>query len=266
VEDMSNENAQETEVDQPLEEFSDSEGQVEDTGDAASEPEWGDEDLFNLDEYAEKPVRLKVDGEEIVVPLKEALSGYQRQADYTRKTQELSQQKKEIQMAAALQEALTADPVGTLELLQQHYGINATVQSEEEDAWQDPVIKELNELKNWKSQLEYERTLGQIEKEIQALENKYGEEFDREEVIAKALATGSTNLEETFKLIHFDKVYAEKQKATKEVQQTKVRTQAKREAQVVSGGTSSKGSGTAPVQAPKSVLDAWKAAEKSLGL
>ncbi len=224
------------------------------------------EDLFNLDEYADRPVRLKIDGEEVVVPLKEALSGYQRQADYTRKTQELSQQKKEIQMAAALQEALTADPAGTLELLQQHYGINANVQSPEEDIWQDPVMKELNELKNWKSQLEYERTLTQIEREIQDLENKYGEEFDREEVIAKALATGSTNLEETFKLIHFDKVYAEKQKATKEVKETKVRTQAKREAQVVSGGSSSKPTSAAPVQAPKSVLEAWKNADKALGL
>ncbi len=41
MEEMSyDENAEETEVDQPLDELNDSEGQVEDTGDAASEPEW----------------------------------------------------------------------------------------------------------------------------------------------------------------------------------------------------------------------------------
>ena len=267
MEDMSiDENANATEVDQPLDEFSDSEGQVEDTGEAeASEPQLSDDDLFNLDEYAEKSILLKIDGEEIVVPLKEALAGYQRQSDYTRKTQELSEQRKQFQMAEALQEALANDPAGTLQLLQQHYGVQE-VQSEEEDLWTDPVMKELNDLKRWKSELEYERTLGQIEKEIQSLENKYGEEFDRDEVIAKALAMGSTDLEATFKMIAFDKVFTEKQKATKQVAETKTRTEAKRSAQVVSGGSSSKGSGTAPVQAPKSVLEAWKNAEKSLGL
>lgn len=265
MEDMSIENANETEVDQPQDEFSDSQGQVEDTGEEASESQWNDDDLFNFEEHGEKPVRLKIDGEEIVVSLKEALAGYQRQSDYTRKTQELSEQKKQTQMAEALQNALANDPAGTLQLLQQHYGVQE-VQSEEEDLWQDPVMKELNDLKNWKSQLEYERTLGQIEKEILTLESKYGEEFDRDEVIAKALAIGSNDLEATFKTIAFDKVFAEKQKATKQVAQTKTRTDAKRGAQAVSGGTSSQGTGTAPATAPKSVLEAWRNAEKQLGL
>ena len=44
------------------------------------------QDYFTWDEYADRPVKLNVAGEEIDVPLKEALAGYQRQADYTRKT------------------------------------------------------------------------------------------------------------------------------------------------------------------------------------
>jgi type II secretory pathway component PulF len=80
-------------------------------------------EMLPVDEFGEKYVSVQVNGEEVQVPLKEALSGYQRQADYTRKTQELSEQKRQVQFGAALQEALQNDPMGTLELLSQHYGI-----------------------------------------------------------------------------------------------------------------------------------------------
>lgn len=41
-------------------------------------------------------VTAKVDGEEVEIPLSEAVQGYQRQKDYTRKTQELSEQREEV--------------------------------------------------------------------------------------------------------------------------------------------------------------------------
>ncbi len=258
-------NATDNDVDQPLD------GQVEFADEEAVESDWMDDeanypDYIDVNEYGDKHVIIKVDGEEVEVPLKEALAGYQRQADYTRKTQELSKQKQGIQTAAALAEALERDPYGTLSLLQQHYGVNTPVQAPQEDVWVDPLVKELEEIKAWKRELEYQQTLDQVEKEIIDLERKYGEDFDREEVIARALATGSQNLEETFKLIQFDKVYAERTEATKKVAETTKRTQAKKSAQVVSGSSSSKGGGVAPAPKPTSVLDAWTAAEKALGL
>ena len=263
--------ATETEVDLPQEEFVDSEGQDEFTDEVAVDAEteeYDEPDLFEYDAYADKGVRIKVDGEEVIVPLKEALAGYQRQADYTRKTQELSKQRQEIQTAAAIQEALVRDPAGTISLLQQHYGVNAPqVQAEEDDIWVDPMERELRELKAWKAELEYEKTLTQVEREIQSLEAKYGEDFDREEVIAKALASGSTDLEATFKLIQFDKVYAERTAATRKVAENAKRTNAKKSAQVVQGGTSVSGTtSTAPVSAPKSVADAFADAARALGL
>ena len=117
---MSNiENTVETVADAPLE------GQVEGTNETGEAPVGEPREYFAWDEHADKPVRLTVDGEEIEVPLAEALNGYQRQADYTRKTQELSQQRQQVQFAAALQEALDKDPAATVELLQKHYGIDA---------------------------------------------------------------------------------------------------------------------------------------------
>ena len=51
-------------------------------------------------------VTIKVDGQEIQVPLSELKNGYQRQADYTRKTMEVSEQRKAAE--AESQKALPA--------------------------------------------------------------------------------------------------------------------------------------------------------------
>lgn len=55
---------------------------------------------------AEPTVTVKIDGKDVEVPLSELKNGYQRQADYTRKTMEVSEQRKaaEAQIAQAHQE------------------------------------------------------------------------------------------------------------------------------------------------------------------
>lgn len=55
---------------------------------------------------AEPTVTVKIDGKDVEVPLSELKNGYQRQADYTRKTMEVSEQRKaaEAERAQALQE------------------------------------------------------------------------------------------------------------------------------------------------------------------
>ena len=98
------------------------EGQVVETTEATAETPQEEYDFLEVTELGEKYVKLQVDGEEIAVPISEALAGYQRQADYTRKTQELSEQRKQLQFAATLQEALQKDPESTLRLLQVQFG------------------------------------------------------------------------------------------------------------------------------------------------
>lgn len=50
------------------------------------------------EEEEKEPVyTVKIDGEEIQVPLSELTKGYQRQADYTRKTQKLAEERRRIQ-------------------------------------------------------------------------------------------------------------------------------------------------------------------------
>ena len=65
-------------------------------------------------EPAGESYTVKVDGSEEQVSLDELRDGYQRQADYTRKTQELASERSRLQQAEAIVQSLEADPAGTL--------------------------------------------------------------------------------------------------------------------------------------------------------
>ena len=67
------------------------------------EYEESDEEQTNVEEEIEQPLTftVKVDGQDIEVTQEELINGYSRQQDYTRKTQELSQQRKTIEQQQA---------------------------------------------------------------------------------------------------------------------------------------------------------------------
>lgn len=87
----------------------------EDAEDDADSDDEGDEDP-RLDET----FQVKVDGEVVEVTLKEALAGYQRQADYTRKAQALAAEREELEQAIGE----FSDTLGTLEQLDQAWDEN----------------------------------------------------------------------------------------------------------------------------------------------
>jgi len=60
-------------------------------------------------EPADSTYTVKVDGSESEVTLSELQQGYQRQADYTRKTQELASERQRLEQAEAIVSALEAD-------------------------------------------------------------------------------------------------------------------------------------------------------------
>jgi hypothetical protein len=86
---------------QPEEEQSESEG-VEST-EPQEEVEEASENVEGEDEEAEEQTPrnqkfiVKVDGKEIEVPKEELIRGYQREADYTRKTQKLAEERKYVE-------------------------------------------------------------------------------------------------------------------------------------------------------------------------
>ena len=58
---------------------------------------------------------------------------------------------------------------------------------------------------------EQQKALEELDRTVQTLQNRYGADFDANEVVAKALAVGSTDLESVYKQIKFDSVYEDAQ-------------------------------------------------------
>lgn len=77
------------------------ESESESEGDESDDEGESDDDE-EFDEESEQPttVKVKVDGEEVEVTLDELKSGYSRTKDYTRKTQELAEQRKSFEAEA----------------------------------------------------------------------------------------------------------------------------------------------------------------------
>ena len=259
---MSNDNTVDSAIEAPIAETV---GQAEVSTEIGEAPVVA-QDYFTWDEYADRPVKLNIAGEEIDVPLKEALAGYQRQADYTRKTQELSEQRKQVQFGTALQEALQNDPKSTLELLKQHYGLEEQ-QSSEDELLLDPVEKQYRQLESRMKAFEQEKALRDLEKTVESLSRKYGDAFDADEVIAKALATGNSNLEAVYKQTAFDRIFEQNvtanQVKAKKADDEKAIVQAKRDATVVSKGASAK-SADVSSKPVTTLRDAFELAKKQL--
>lgn len=241
-------------------------GQVE----GGEETSFEEPEYIDFDSFGEKYVKVTIDGEELEVPLKEAVSGYQRQADYTRKTQQLAEERKGVQFAAAIQQALDNDPQATIELLKNHYGINEQVDSfDEDDLFADPMEKQYKQLESRLRSFEEQQAMNELERTISGLQSKYGDDFDANEVVSTALAQGTTNLEAVYKQMAFDRLYSKELAqrelaARKQAQDTKI-VQAKRASGVVAGGASSQGA-SVESQPITSLRDAFAAAKAQLGI
>lgn len=227
-------------------------------------------EYVNVDEIADRYVKVKVDGEELDIPVKEALSGYQRQADYTRKTQELAAQRESLQFAQTIAQALESDPAGTLDLLSRHYGAGQPAnQIPAEPEFADPLERQVWELNQKVQSFEQAQAQVALEKEINRLSSQY-QDFNAAEVIQHALRLGSDNLEAVYKQIAFDRLAQEVATYRKANEVVSQREQgvvdAKRNAAFVAGGSSANGATAEPAGRITSVADAWLAAKRQMGM
>ena len=257
--------------------------------DAPVEPEY---DYFDPTEVGEKYVKVKVDGEEISVPLNEALQGYQRQASYTKKTQELAAQRQEAENALRLAQSIQANPGLTMQVLASQANmsveqfLNLTPAQQQQVAadtaepeYSDPFERALAEerqariaLQNKIEQREADeilyRAIGGLQQQLGATED------DVRAVVGQALQMGVGP--EMFPMIYqsqqYQKSLAVQQAQTQSQQQTAAAEQqrqaaARAAAQVVSSGSGV--IGTTPVQVagqPMTAAEAAAAALDSLGV
>lgn len=139
------------------------EGQVE-ASEQGSVEEPPARQYLDVDDPDNRYVRTKVNGEEVEVPFSEALRGYSRTEDYTRKTQEVARLREEADLGIKLQVALATDPIATINLLQQRYAQQQQAPPPEPE-FDDPLEKMLHEERQ--ARLALEQRIAQREQDEQ---------------------------------------------------------------------------------------------------
>ncbi len=121
------EKAEPTEVEESQPEEEDESLEVESEEEEEEEEVEASEDTDESEEEVEDLYAVTVNGEEQAIPLDELLKGYSRQSDYTKKTQELSEQRREMD---TLREQWTSE-VSRIQAERQHYiqSLESAVQS-----------------------------------------------------------------------------------------------------------------------------------------
>lgn len=193
---------------------------------------------------------VEINGETKSVTLEELQAGYLRQADYTRKTTDVANQRKELEPFQEIKRALDENPAVALGILGEHYGVNTAqpVPGESENLWDDSdqgtnVMNEdprIAQLEQQIQALTTNQAVAELDKRAQALVAKYPD-ADAEAVKRHAQTNGFPNLEAAYKDLHFE-TYAEA------FQEKQARLQAEQsvvDAKKSANGVVAHGSGTA---------------------
>jgi len=241
-------------------------------------------------EYADRYVPVKVGGETLEVPLREALDGYSRTADYTRKTQELAQQRQQAEYALTLQRALESQPEETLRLLARRAGIEFG-QSPPPKGWEqpsyddgldeepalDPVQRRLDEQQQIIGQLmeqrERENADRVLRSAISGLQSRYNaDQTTVRQVIQTALQSnmGPEAFDMIYKNLAFDRAHEARQQAqqTRQQQEEQRRAAGERASQLIGNGPSANGAGgpmPGPAEGRMSLSEAYEASLREHG-
>ena len=242
-------------------------------------------------EYADRYVPVKVGGETLEVPLREALDGYSRTADYTRKTQELATQRQQAEYALTLQRALETQPEETLRLLARRAGIEFGQSPppkgweqpsyddglDDEPAYSDPVQRRLDEQQQVIGQLmqqrEYEQADRVLRSAISVLQSRYqADQATVRQVIQTALQAnmGPESFDMIYKNIAFDRAHQARQQAqeTRQQQEEQRRAAGERASQLVGSGPSANSAGGSmpgPAEGQMSLSEAYEASLREHG-
>ena len=206
---------------------------------------------------------VKIDGAEQQVTLNELQNGYQRQADYTRKTQELASERERLAQGEAIVQALESDPEGAISALAGAFGVSGGNQHNmpSEQTEYEELDPEEFRLRRIESSIEEQnRALRQqnLQKEVNTLRNKYENvDFDEKALYAHALKNKINNLDAAFTHMNWDKM----QTAEKDAEIVGE----KRAAQIVDGIPGSpEGNVERAVRAVDSIRDAFALANQEL--
>lgn len=232
-------------------------GEIGDGGadvDLDVEPEVAQPNVLNLDEFNDYVVDLN--GE--LVPVSELKGGGLRQADYTRKTQELAEMRREAEQALTLQRSMQVNPQGTLQWLAQQHGLTIAQaqamvdQQADQDGWWDDEPQQLNPLEQRLAQIEQRFQAEEAEKHVTqvfgGLKAKYGDDFNEQEVAQAAVERGIYDpnlLEMVYRDLAYEKITAGRQAAVTQAQAQAQAEEARRRAAAAQAAAATSASGGA---------------------
>lgn len=208
-------------------------------------------------EYGDRHVTVKVDGQQQSVPLKEAMDSYMRQADYTRKTQELATERQRLAQAEAIYAALEADPTSTIQSLQEALGVDLQGMAPQDDVYVDPTEQRIAVLEQQIAAQQEAARQADIDREIDTLHASYGD-FDDTALLAHAVKFGIPNLEAAYAHMTYNDVLTQSQAASQKQAADDAALAAKREAALVAGGHTAPG-GVVTQGAGEKVASVWDA-------
>ena len=239
---------------------------------------------------ASKWTKVKIDGEELDVQVKDLPQGYQRQEVFTRRTQEAAAARQQAAEALQLQQAFHVDPGLTVQVLARQAGVSveeflgmtprqqAAATAEVEDEYADPLERQIKEER--RERLALQERLDQREadeylrSQVQGLKQAYkiGDEEVRA-VVQQALQMGVGP--EAFPMIYQSQAFLKLQATNGAQQEATAAQQAddarRRAAAAASAGVVSSGSGATnvttapPANVHMSPRDAVLAAFDQLG-
>jgi hypothetical protein len=220
--------------------------ETEDESEVDDEPVAESDDEVEDDDEVDEPqlYTIKVDGEERQVSLEDALKGYMRQADYTRKTQEIAAERDAAAKFKALEQAAQSNPEVALALFRQQLGLPEDTQALED---LDPIERELHELKASFTQMmrtQQEAAAQQaVTAELTAIQQTYGipaeqwTEDAQDELLLYAVEHGTRELDVAYRAMNFAAFKAAEDATTKADAARQAKVAAKRKAPRVATGT-----------------------------
>lgn len=169
-------------------------------GNAALEGALGNEQApEGAAQVVDTPQTVTIDGQEYT--LDDVRSGMLRQADYTRKTQEVANERQQLAQPLALWKALEEDPAGAIEALQEHFA-EQLVPAEE----LGPEDARWREVQTFMEKQQEREALAGVNAELARLESKFGS-FDKDALLQHAIDRNIPDLEVA--LIHKNAISTE---------------------------------------------------------
>lgn len=251
----------ETSVSETAVESDDTQIEVGDT--AETGPEIVEAPPIDMEQMGHYLVPVKIDGEESWVPVAEAAQGFQRQADYTRKTQEHAARVAEDERAIQIGRAYEANPQMTARMLAEAANIDlggTQVQGVPEEDFRSDSEKALDAANSRIAELESKfsavQTQTQFEREVSALEAEVGE-VDRAALVAHMNTHNILNPEVAWAHLNMGSAKAGRSVSANEAAKAAV-ISSKREAQVVHkpSSTASKSNTATATEVPTNLREA----------